>query len=908
MTSNTTTGSDDITRHSLRLIEVSTDLFERIYKLREQGNAMAAWELAKSVGPLKHWNGTRARILASWIASAVGAPKLSQTIHSLAWRADRKDSEACACRAHGMLHRYGPLAAWNFLERAQNAVAHSPEADVYLFSMRALVASYFRDFEMANTWMERANSLNADKAWVILTRAYLLEHEDRYDEALATARKCRELSPNYRNGFHGVAHCLRLLNRNEEAEAELIQGVNQVNHASLVSDLAQVQIDLRNYDAASTTLDCFVSMSPLMEKSVDDWVRALRLLIACKRRDLEPARWLAKSFDDDYHKQLSARLDSSTTEFRQRHLKVHFVRQHHLTCAPATLSALSSFWSKKCEHAELAETICYDGTPSHSERKWAADNGWVAREFTVTWDAAVAMLDRGVPFTLTTTEATSGHLQAVVGYDELRGSFIIRDPFRYTESEFLVEQLLKRYRSTGPRGMAIVPKEREELLDGLNLPDAGVYDVFNNFLGALQTHDRKSAETALKDLETQAGGHRLTLSAQRALASYDANTPALLRAVDRLLEMFPDDAGLLLTKINCLRELGRRAERLDLLDQITSKPVCEPVFFAVHSTELRADAREMESAAFFCRRALRRQPMDASHLASWADMLWDQRRFGDALEHYRLAACLEDKKENFSRSFFIASRHRRQTERALAVLNRRFDRFGEKSFLPAVTLAESFDQLERTPEALAVLDRAVALRPDDGDLILFVAEFNARHARSEESARWLEKANGVSRRANWLRTAARLAELRNDRVTALAHWRELETSEPTSVEVHRQIALLRAESEGRPAAMEHLEKICTAFPHNFAIGQLRVEWLRSEGAKEWERAARAQLVINPADAWSQRELALALGQQSRWQEAFAAADEAVLLEPTITTSFSVRGAARRDAGAAPCPGRRPRTR
>lgn len=857
---------------------------------------MAAWELAKAAGPLKLWTGTRERILASWLANALGAPKLSKAIHSLAWRADRKDSEACACRAHGILHRYGPLATWTFLEHARNTIAHRPEADAYLFSIRALVASYFRDFETANAWMVRAESLNADKPWVVLTRAYQLEHEDRYEEALAAAKKCRELAPNYRNGFHGVAHCLRLLNRNEEAEAELIQGVNQVNHASLVSDLAQVQIDLGKFAAASVTLDRFVSMSPLMEKAMEDWVRALRLLIACKRRDLGPARQLAKSFEDDCHKQLSARLESSTTEFRQRHLKVHFVRQHHMTCAPATLSALSTYWSKRCEHLELAEAICYDGTPSHSERKWAADNGWVAREFTVTWDAAVALLDRGVPFTLTTTEATSGHLQAVVGYDELRGSFIIRDPYRYAESEFLVEQLLRRYRSTGPRGMVIVPKERAEILDGLNLPDADAYDVFNDFLSALQLHDRKSAETALSILNSRFVGHRLTLSGQRALASYDANTPALLIALERLLEIFPDDAGLLLSKINCLRELGRRTERLELLDLVTAKPACEPVFFAVHSNELRTDAREIERATFFCRRALRRQPMDASHLACWADLLWDQQRFSEALEYYRIAACLEDKRENFSRALFIASRHLRQTERALAVLFRRFERFGKKSFWPAVTLAESLDQLERTPEAFSVLERAVAMRPDDGDLILYVAEFNARHARPDESASCLARASGISRRANWLRASARLADLRNDRPAALAQWRELEKSEPTSVEVHRQIALLRAESEGRAAAIGHLERVCAAVPHNLALGQLRVEWLRDEGPKEWERGARALLAINSADAWSQRELALALSQQSRWDEALAAADEAVSLEPVFTTGFSVRGAVRRDAG------------
>src|SRR4029078_11346090 len=87
-------------------------------------------------------------------------------------------------------------------------------------------------------------------------------------------------------------------------------------------------------------------------------------------------------------------------------LKVGFVRQHHMTCAPATLSAISRFWSMPADHLEVAEAICYDGTPAHSERRWAEDHGWATVEFSVTWDAARALIDRGVPFTLTTVEAT----------------------------------------------------------------------------------------------------------------------------------------------------------------------------------------------------------------------------------------------------------------------------------------------------------------------------------------------------------------------------------------------------------------------------------------------------------------------------------------------------------------------
>ena len=36
--------------------------------------------------------------------------------------------------------------------------------------------------------------------------------------------------------------------------------------------------------------------------------------------------------------------------------------------------------------------------------EWAEQNGFLALEFTVTWAAAVALLDRAIPFTLTTVE------------------------------------------------------------------------------------------------------------------------------------------------------------------------------------------------------------------------------------------------------------------------------------------------------------------------------------------------------------------------------------------------------------------------------------------------------------------------------------------------------------------------
>jgi predicted Zn-dependent protease len=874
---------------------ISAQDLEQLEDLRENGTAVQVWQAIRARSPLKQWTGTRPRVLAGWIAYTLGAPKLARALNAVAWRNDRRDAEACAYYAHGLLHDRGPLAAWQFLTKHSNVVAHRPEAQTYLLTLRALVTAYFRDFEISQKWLAEAERTGADPWWVDVTKAYVLEQQDRYDEALVAAQASLTLRPRYRAGFHAVAHCLRLLGRAAEAESILARGSVVIGHGSLFSELATLQIELGKLQEATATLDQFVAASPLMEKGTSDWVSAQRLLIACRQENRELARTLVREFKDEYHQGLAKRLEQTECS-RRVHLEVNFVRQHHATCAPATLAAVSQFWKRPCEHAELAEAICYDGTPSHSERKWAKDNGWAAREFTVTWGTAKALLDRGIPFTLTTSEAMSGHIQAVIGYDELRATFMVRDPYRYIETEMLVEPLLQRYRATGPRGMVFVPVEHAKLLEGLELTDADLYDVLNELLGALERHDRAAAEVQLRELEKVAPDHRLSLAAQRALAAYDANTPALLKVIERLIEKFPDDSNLLLGRLSCLRELGRRGDRLRLLAQATDGHTCEPVLFAQFADELRSDAREQPRAVMYSRLALRRQPLHASNIATWADLLWDQRRFAEALEYYRLAGCLEDKKENFARSYFIAARHLRATDRALAVLHERFERFGKRSALPVTTLFDALEQLERTPEAFTVLERALAQRPDDGTLLLFAAETNARHTRPEECARWLEKAKGVCRRATWLRTAARLADLQNDRAEALRHWRELLEFEPSASDAHRQIAVLLAETEGRGVALTHLHETIKRFPHNSPLQQLRLEWLREDDAAAWEHAARELVQANPADAWAQRELALGLNRQARPDQALAAVDEAIALEPTNTFNFSLRGTIHRDAG------------
>ena len=75
--------------------------------------------------------------------------------------------------------------------------------------------------------------------------------------------------------------------------------------------------------------------------------------------------------------------------------------------------------------------------------------------------------------------------------------------------------------------MALIPESRAALLEGLNLPDAVLYERLRNVQQELEAHNREAAVAAIGAMEAEAPGHWLTLTARSATASYDSNTPAL---------------------------------------------------------------------------------------------------------------------------------------------------------------------------------------------------------------------------------------------------------------------------------------------------------------------------------------------------------------------------------------------
>src|SRR5262249_12314426 len=151
-------------------------------------------------------------VLGGRLALNLGAPRLRQWLHIAAWRNDPQDPDACYYFGRWLLERRGPLAAFKFQASAEFSKG-TGEQRADWFALGACAAVKLRDFDHAERWLARAEAAAPDRPWICIERARLLEAQDRYEDALAAARRSLGTWAWYPPGVQCVAHLLVLLNR-----------------------------------------------------------------------------------------------------------------------------------------------------------------------------------------------------------------------------------------------------------------------------------------------------------------------------------------------------------------------------------------------------------------------------------------------------------------------------------------------------------------------------------------------------------------------------------------------------------------------------------------------------------------------------------------------------------------------
>ena len=861
------------------------ELITAVDRLCDQGRFLAALALAESSGDWRQWRGCDAELAAARLMNHLGAARASEACSYHIFRRYRSEPAAQLRYLRAIMNRRGPYLCWQRFQELPIPDITSNQRAEWL-ALRASLSSHLRDFTGAMRDLDEAESLQPENPWIWIERAHVYEQMDRYDAALTAANQALKLERSFRAGFQQVAHLYVLTDQAKKAQLMLQAICPRLESASLWRQLAELQVQAGHYAEADQSLDRALALLPMAEPVVRDNLIGRRVDIACYRGDRAQALAMTESLQDPFYRQLHERLQQPDFASKRVLLDVPYVRQHHMTCAPATLAALSQYWRLPALHLDISEQICYDGTPHHSERNWAERNGWFAREFTVDWDSAVALLDRGIPFTLTTVHQQGSHLQAVIGYDKVRGTLILRDPSHSTHTELIAEVFFATHRASGPRGMVLVPVAEQQRLADLSLPDAPIWDCYYRLHAALDRHHREEAVTVAAELAAKAPEHRLRWHSQRSLALYDGDEAGALAATEALLQQSPGDSWLVLAKTHSLGIVAGRNAQLDWLRQ--HAVAREPTLRIRYAQMLGGDHRTLKEAADHLRGALRRLPTHGHAWYALAGVHWESGERNAALAHYHIAACLLDTDEQAVTSYFRAAQHFGQTESVLALLRERVDRLGSRSSQPALTLFRQLDQLERVREGFAVLEAALERRPDDGDLLLAAAEAFMRYGQAERAEALLHHAKRHAKPSAWLFLQAQLRANEGHSQQALTSLRIALEQEPLHIGMHRLMARLLAQTEGRSAVLNYLRERCTALPHYIALHELWLEWLQTEPLPDYEAGVRQILATHPQHAWALRELAVNLARQRRHDEAEATVAEALQIEPYNSFNYSTQ--------------------
>lgn len=822
----------------------------------------------------------------------LGAERAGDALTLRTARRHRSHPAAQLAAARIALYNRGAFAGWQALRKFALAPDAAAADRAERLSTEGFWLALLRDAGAALERQRQALRLVEDDPWLWVEHSYALAQLDRIDQALEAAQHALRLAPGHRTGSLQTGSLLQRMGRADEARELLEPALQATGGASFAWLLYALASDADDSARALQLLD-------VAERGATRADKHWRAMLAARRADLllnlgrhDEARHHAAAVPGEggFYARLAERLaqpDAHADASRRVLLPLAMARQHWMTCAPATLSALAGYWGRSADHLEVAQAICYDGTPQASERAWAESQGFWVRECRLDWNTACALVRAGVPFALATQFVGSGHLQAVVGIDPLRGTLLVRDPSLPLHAEYEAQPLFAEQQSNGPRALVMLPTEQAHRIAGIELPEAEAWDLGHAVLAALQRHDRPAAVAALQRLQALQPDGDVAWRATRSLAAYDGDEPRILAATERLLERYPDDRALQLSRATSLFEVRGQAAGEAWLAELVVRPRPDPLLLVRWAERLAADGRRLPQALDVVRTALRRDGVCASAWGELARQLWAAESVDAAVLPARWASTLAPTDEWAASTYARTCRIAGDADQGLAWLRERDRVWGDRSGRPAVTLADELDTQQRQAEAAAVLAAALERRPADTSLRLSIAERALFAGRLDEADRLIEACAAADAHAPaLLRLRALLKETRADLDGALADVREAVALEPLHLPHHRLLLRLLRRRDGEVQALAQWRPLADAHPAHLGLQTLLYDSLPDEAAVV--NAQLAQLhVHHPGSAWLARERAIQASRQDRHDEAVPLAEEAVQLAPAHATSHDV---------------------
>ncbi|GAA5219060.1 C39 family peptidase [Corallincola platygyrae] len=836
-----------------------------------------------SWGPLQNWHTPKQLSLATHLLSRLGADRLADSLCLKLWRRFPHNNDAAIKYAIYLQNSKGPLATFRFIEDHEPLAGDNTKDRAEWLVMRALVAIRFRDFETAESLAEQAIEMTPDDVWVISLPGYILMSQQEFERA-AEFYRALYLSHPVESVLNQWANATTAASSKSDAIALLEQHIERFESASLWSHLASLYLNNHQWSEGEAALAKIQQYRIGHDKSLEQYLEGQYARLALEFGDYDKAKVHLSLCRGSYHKSLLKQLNSSDDHQNKVQLNVPFIRQEYLTCAPTTLAALLRYWGMDYSPKQIADQICYDGTPEHLQRKWLNEHAIPHRSFAMTWESAVTLLDAGFPFALVTHDSTSSHMQAVIGYNATTRVLYLMDPSSSSEVEMLADPGIEQMKYNGPRAMALAPADKAEQLAKFELAEAEIYALYNPFVDALEQGDLTAAESRLAVLESAHSDHRLTLLAQRSLAHQQVDHRTMLVKTQALLDRYPEESSLARSAFHSMLNLGDTEEALNFgRNQLALRK--DPSFLLMLTQQLHSMKKYEAEVAKYTQQLQQYCWHLGEALWSLGHWHWAKQEFEQALNAYRWSATLEDTSETSAISYFKALRCQKREQEGLEFLKKRYQRLGAKAAGPAITLFEAHELMGHEHKGLTLLEDAIELRPNDSQLQAFylgqliqAGNIEQFEKAFSEQHQHLDEITAKHLQTKALRYQGKFNEL-------LPLYRELHKVRPLSREFGDNYCQLMAQREDRNTLDQELEQQLANAPTQWTPLWLVADW-HTNSDRQIE-ALKSLLARNEDSEQVHSQLVRTLIKQQALDQALAHARNFVAQMPQISLAHAV---------------------
>jgi len=868
----------------------SAELLDELDGLIKKDQILTIWNKIQAVKPLAEWGYGEPRRMAGLLASRLGNRRLGEVLDYLNYRQDRNHPKwslyyqfrrVTAATQPVVIQKINEI-----LTEHRNGMEPELLAD-YLVYKAWLLAS-LRDFDRANALVEEAKQVAPDYSWVYVEESDILEKQDRYEEANEAADHALKLHPEYHAAVLRKETALIHLNRDEEAIALLNQAHEQAEHGVYAIRLLYRYSEQDDHEKMLWALGEYERLSPLLGKKDKEWLAGRRGDSYYLKGNLDKTLECYQKTKSAFYKAIVKNLEKNkANECSRKKLDVAFVRQHEMTCAPATLAALSEFYHKEIDHLEIADAICYDGTPWHKERTWAEENGFAVFEFRFTEEITKSLIDRNLPFTLSTQSVTSGHLQACIGYDDRLGIAIIRDPTHRHYGEMLIDQLIKNHPVYGPRGMLIIPTEQSHVVDELIFPDQDLYDNRHRLMLAIDAHDELKMQEAVSTMRVINAEHPLVINSEISLENYRSNRPRVFALQKLLHERFPENESLEYDYFYSSQSHCGREEQLEIGLKAVEKKYPDPVFYAMLGDLYLENLRELDTAEYYLKKAAKNTFSNARSMASLALCSYRKNALDEATDFRRYASCQSPGWEHYAYQYFQLSTESDRVEQALTYLKARTISHGNKQSAPWITLSRAYEAINDDTKSREVALKALEQFPNDGELLVYMASSCYAWGYGSNGEQYLEAAKPLLSDEEWNHASGRLAANRGDRQKALRHYKRALEIDPDYYQRQSFYCDMLEEEYGQDYVLDYLEKLVAEHQNSASILELYATKLVDFSHDGSQAAVEALLEKDPNNLWAMRELSLLYEKTGEVDKAQSLAEMCLEKQPNAYHSYGV---------------------